>query len=79
MQGIPLKIPSIDKKYLDLYSLHKVCIIFIMHVFVRLIRSAHVDLIQSWCVVHDIILIYLDYCMPDANAGYYKLHILIAL
>ena len=47
MQGIPLKIPSIDKKYLDLYSLHKVCIIFIMHVFVRLIRSAHVDLIQS--------------------------------
>ena len=25
IQGIPLKIPMIDKKYLDLYSLHKVC------------------------------------------------------
>ena len=23
-QGIPLKIPMIDKKYLDLYTLHKV-------------------------------------------------------
>jgi len=31
VQGIPLKIPMIDKKYLDLYTLHKVGIVVLLY------------------------------------------------